>query len=414
MGRLAKKYHKLFVLGGVLHGGKAFTGPEVLHIDLTNRCNFNCIVCWCRSPLLGERGMPEWERKLILPLGLIRDIFDDIADMGGLQQVKLVGGGEPFMHPDLIKIVEYIKRKDRRVHIDINTNFSLVDEDKADALLNLGLDSFTVSIWAGSPQVYSAVHPNQSVETFYKIKKVLKFISELKKKQNVSYPRIILHNVIFKYNYRDVRQMIDFALEVGADEIQLVPMDPVKNATDSLLLSDSEKKELLLTLYEVRKNHNHGSLLYTEENGRFIALTDFEAFIRRSEQLDTRSGVYDEYVVNEIPCYVGWLFARIMGTGDVVPCCKGHRMSMGNVYNDRFRNIWFSPRYNQFRKNCLELPKVHPYFSRIGNDATSRTGCYNCDNLWQNIPMHENISCLRRNRPLLSFLCSKALKIVFK
>ena len=78
--------------------------------------------------------MPEWERKLTLPIDIIKGVFDDLDQMGGLSQVKLVGGGEPFLHPHILKIVEYIKHKDKEVEIDINTNFSLVDERVAERL----------------------------------------------------------------------------------------------------------------------------------------------------------------------------------------------------------------------------------------------------------------------------------------
>jgi len=392
LNKLIRDKNKLLVIRGILHSSKAFVGPEVLHVDLTNRCNFNCIACWCRSPLLGDKAMPEPERKLTLPLHIIKGVFDDLASMGGLRQVKLVGGGEPFIHPDILKIIEYIKNKDRNIEIDINTNFSFVDEKAAEKLLELEVDSLTISIWSGSPEVYSAVHPNQTERTFYKIKDVLQFIFGRKRKMNRKQPRIIFHNVVFKSNYKDVEQMLKFALEVGADDIQFVPMDPVKEKTEVLLLDDKERKELLDRLYVVKERYDPKSFRYISQDGRTIVLSDFAGFIRRLEELDTTSGAYDEDMVEEIPCYVGWLFARIMTTGNVVPCCKGHRMPMGNIYKNRFKDIWLSDTYNNFRYNGLNLSKSHPYFSKIGNDAVARTGCYNCDNLWQNMPIHKKIS----------------------
>lgn len=390
-----KNKNELLVMTGILHSAKAFIGPEVLHIDLTNWCNFNCIACWCRSPLLEDKAMPEWERKLILPFDQIKGIFDDLGEIGGLRQVKLVGGGEPFMHPDILNIVEYIKNKDRNIQIDINTNFSLVDENIAQRLLELEVDSLTVSLWAGTPGAYLAVHPNQTESTFYKIRDTLKYISERRDGRNGRRPRIIIHDVIFKLNYKDIEQMLKLALEVGADDIQFVPMDPVKGKTEELLLNDTERKELLDSLYIIRKNCDPKSFRYiSKNNGGGIVLSEFDSFIQRLEKLDIITGAYDEKMVEEIPCYVGWLFARIMTTGNVVPCCKGHRMPMGNIYKNRFKDIWFSETYNKFRYNALKLPKSHCYFSKIGNDAVAKTGCYNCDNLWQNEPIHKWITSI--------------------
>ena len=406
--RIIKDKNKLLVIGGILHSKRAYVGPEVLHIDLTNWCNFNCIACWCRSPLLGDKAMPEWERKLSLPSDIIKGVFDDLGEMGGLRQVKLVGGGEPLMHPNILEIIEYIKDRDRNIEIDINTNFSFVDEKIAERLLELEVDSLTVSLWAGTPEVYMNVHPGQTEQTFYKIKDTLEFIFERKKEMNRHQPRIIFHNVIFNLNYKDIEQMLKFALEVGADDIQFVPVDIIKEKTEVLLLNEQEKKELLDRLYIIRQHYDPKTFRYNSCDGRSIMLADFDRFIRRIEKLNIGSGVYDEEIVEEIPCYVGWLFARIMTTGNVVPCCKGHRMHMGNIYKSRFKDIWFSDTYNEFRYNGLNLSKSHPYFSKIGNDAVAKTGCYNCDNLWQNIPMHRIIAQIK-NSHLVSF-CSSLLK----
>ncbi len=394
LNKIINDKNKLLVLAGVLHTRKAFIGPEVLHIDLTNRCNFNCIACWCRSPLLGDKIMPEWEGKLILPYDLLKSVIDDVSEMGGLRQVKLVGGGEPFMHPDILRIIEYIKNKDKSIEIDINTNFSLVDNNIAEKLLCLGVDSLTVSLWAGSAEVYSKVHPNQEEETFHKITSVLKFLYKKKNELGLAIPRIIIHNVIFNLNYHDLLEMLEFALDIGADSIQFVPMDPIKGKTDNLLLNYEEREMLATMLLTIKERYNSETFQYISEAGRKVILSDFDGFIRRVQQQDKQSGAYDTNIIEDIPCYAGWVFARIMATGNVVPCCKGHRAWMGNIYKNNFKSIWFSDKYNLFRQNGVKLDKSHPYFSKIGNDAEKKTGCYNCDNLWQNIPIDNQIKML--------------------
>ncbi len=410
LNNILKHRNELKLMAGVLHSSRAFAAPEVLHVDLTNRCNFDCIACWCRSPLLGDKAMPDWEKRLTLPFDLLKKVFDEIFAMGGLKHVKLVGGGEPFMHPDILDIVEYIKKKDRKVNIDINTNFSLVDEKAAERLIELGVDSLTVSIWAGTAKVYSAIRPNQTESTFYRIKKVLSFIYRRKKELSVNHPRITIHDVIFKLNYKDVPEMIEFALDIGAHNIQFVPVDPVKGKTESLLLDDKDKTELLVLLNKIQSSYDNVSLQYKGANKKSVILSDFEGFIERIKRLNIASGAYDEGVVEDIPCYVGWLFARIMATGDVVPCCKGHRMPMGNIYKNRFRDIWRSKTYNRFRHNGINLPKSHAYFSKMGNDADAKTGCYNCDNMWQNIPMKNKVDLLETKHPKLTGISRFFLK----
>ena len=101
--------------------------------------------------------------------------------------------------------------------------------------------------------------------------------------------------------------------------------------------------------------------------------------------------MYDKKTVEMIPCYMVWGFTRIMADGKVIPCCKGHRMAMGNVYYRSFHDIWHSGRYKKFRENEVGLKKSHPYLRTMGNNLTDQTGCYNCDNLMHNLVLHRKI-----------------------
>ncbi len=61
---------------GILDGSHTYTGPTVVQIDVTNRCNNNCMVCWLRSPLLEElEATSEWQSKE-LPLKVVIKLLD--------------------------------------------------------------------------------------------------------------------------------------------------------------------------------------------------------------------------------------------------------------------------------------------------------------------------------------------------
>ncbi len=69
------------MVAGILDGSDAFTGPLSVQIDLTNKCNNNCIGCWCNSPLLGNKAMdPETKRKK-LPFELVKKLIDELDKM---------------------------------------------------------------------------------------------------------------------------------------------------------------------------------------------------------------------------------------------------------------------------------------------------------------------------------------------
>ncbi|MDP2926388.1 MAG: SPASM domain-containing protein, partial [Nanoarchaeota archaeon] len=112
-------------------------------------------------------------------------------------------------------------------------------------------------------------------------------------------------------------------------------------------------------------------------------------FIRRLSNQETEKGVYDSSFISQNPCYVGWLFSRIMASGDVIPCLKAHKFSLGNINKKSFKNIWYSKKYEEFRNKSILSAKQDKFFKNMGND---KYGCYKtCDNIWQNEAMNDII-----------------------
>jgi MoaA/NifB/PqqE/SkfB family radical SAM enzyme len=174
---------------GILDGLYAYKAPSLAQIDLTNNCNNDCIGCWCNSPLLEEKKINTEVKKQTIPFKRVIGLIDELYKMG-TKHLYYAGGGEPFMHPQIMEVLKYTKKKGLTCYV--NTNFTLIDEKTAKELAELKVDHLTVSVWAGTPQAYSASHPNKNEETFYRIREMLRLLNKLKHK----YPIIKLYNVI--------------------------------------------------------------------------------------------------------------------------------------------------------------------------------------------------------------------------
>jgi len=84
--------------------------PKYVTIDLTNSCNLNCIGCWTHSPLLKDKeASKEWKSQII-PFNTLKKIIDDLHELG-TKRVRLTGGGEPFLYPEIMEIIRLIKEK---------------------------------------------------------------------------------------------------------------------------------------------------------------------------------------------------------------------------------------------------------------------------------------------------------------
>jgi len=360
-------------LVGVYDGEHSFCGPRLVQLDVTNNCNNDCIACWCNSPMLAEERMDAGTKRQTLDFEKIEEILDEIYSLG-TREIYMAGGGEPFMHPCIDDIIRAIKGQGMCLYL--NTNFTLVDEKRADLLVELPVDHMTISTWAGTPHVYSRTHPNKTEETFEQMRTMLKRIAENKGGQGHA-PFIKLYNVISHLNYDDAEAMIDFALDVQAESVEFTVVDTKPGYTDYLMLSDEQRQSLYKRCQKIAER--------VEKENLSLDLFRWDQFMRRISTTDSNVGDYDKNIIDALPCTVGWTFARILPDGNVNPCLKGHRYPIGNIYDQTFREIWSSPLQYDFRRQANQLKKVGPVFKLMGNDPEAEVGCYRgCDDLGRN------------------------------
>jgi MoaA/NifB/PqqE/SkfB family radical SAM enzyme len=386
---------------GILDGKHAYKGPFHVQIDLTNNCNNNCIGCWCNSPLLEEKKMPPEVKALYLPFEMVTELLEEIKALGA-KEVYYSGGGEPFTHPNIMEILEYTKRLGLTCYV--NTNFTLVDRDKIDRLISSGVDHLTISVWAGTPETYARTHPNKNEDTFLDIKERLKYLNTKK----IEKPYIKLYEVIFNMNYHEVKKMIEFASETGCESVEFTLIDTIPGKTDKLTLAPAQARHLLSICKEIEKE------LMPNFNYHGVHLFRFDQFIRRiKDEKDVMEAKYDRNIIDSIPCYIGWLFARILPDGNVNSCLKSHRFPVGNLYEKTFSEIWNSNPQKYFRQKALCYKKEDPFFRLIGNDPnTQEAGCYkSCDDIGRNLHMHKKIMSLPRAGLFILKLIARYKKI---
>ncbi len=368
---------------GIFDGLYAYKGPGFAQIDLTNDCNNDCIGCWCNSPLLEEKKIDPEVKRQNLPFKRVIKLIDELYKMGA-SHIYYAGGGEPFMHPRIIDILRHTKKRGFTCYV--NTNFTLIDEKIVEELVDLKVDHLTVSVWAGTGQAYSAVHPNKSEDTFYKLKEMLMLLNKVKHK----YPIVKLYNVIFNMNYRDMEAMIEFALQTGSEAVEFTVIDTIPGKTDKLLLNDKEAHSLLDSCNKLKGKYDNGFK-------NKIRLSGFEQFMRRVSNIDVASAEYDSNIIGNIPCYAGWAFVRILADGNVNSCLKSHRFPVGNILDRDFREIWNNSLQKRFREKTIGFKQDDPFFSLIGNDPASKMGCYkSCDNIGHNMDMHGKLASLNK------------------
>lgn len=345
---------------------KALYGPELVQLDITNNCNNSCVGCWLHSPMLGEKKLEGEDKKQHIST---QKILNTISDLKALktQTILLSGGGEPFIHPDIKKVVEHIRKNGLREIII--TNFNLVSKKDIDKMVELKVNELLISLWAATPETYVKTHPNQTEKSFRKVVENIEYLMKKIRDRNV--PKVRLLNVINNRNYHELSDMIMLGEKLKVPEIEFTLIDTIKGKTDSLLLSEQQRKELQKQIDSYKANNR------TEVFG-------LDRFKTRLKDKKMEKGYYDEKLVDSIPCYAGFSYARIMADGRVIPCCKAAKHPLGNINEKSFKEIWFSENYEKFRFMAKNEKKSHPYFKKIN--------CYKgCDNYIENKRIHETI-----------------------
>ncbi len=106
----------------------------VVVFNITRRCNLNCQHCYLESQdkkYKGELKTREIKRTI--------DSFEKLEI-----PILLLSGGEPLVHKDIFKIIDYAKHKG--IHVGLSTNGTLITKKTARMLKKTGIDYVGVSI----------------------------------------------------------------------------------------------------------------------------------------------------------------------------------------------------------------------------------------------------------------------------
>ena len=98
-----------------------------IYLRITGRCNFNCRHCFNAAD--ENRDVSEWTMPELIRL------FDEAKEYG-IHCFRLTGG-EPLLHPDLLRAIEEIQKRDMFVQV-INTNAHFINGTFLDKLKDTG------------------------------------------------------------------------------------------------------------------------------------------------------------------------------------------------------------------------------------------------------------------------------------
>ena len=138
-----------------------------LIIEPTNTCNLRCTFCFVTDGMTRDGGFMDFN--------LFKKIIDGCND---LEHLCMHNWGEPLLHKDIFRMIEYAKNKGVN-YVVMNTNGTLLTDKMINRIVNSKLDIIRFSI-DGSAETFKRVR-GVELENIEKNIKKLKIIKEKKR-----------------------------------------------------------------------------------------------------------------------------------------------------------------------------------------------------------------------------------------
>lgn len=277
--------------------------PLAIAIEPTTACNLGCPEC--------PSGLKQFTRATgNLKESFYQQVIDEVYRH--TFYLTFYFQGEPYINPKFLDMVKYAAEKN--IYTATSTNAHFLSEENAKKTVESGLDRLIISIDGTSQEVYENYRKGGSLEKVLEgTKNIVKWKRELKSRT----PHVIFQFLVVKPNEHQIDEVYQLAKEYGVDEVRLKTAQVYEYKNGNPLIPSIEK-------YSRYKKNKDGS--YRIKNG----------------------------LANH--CWKLWHSCVITWDGKVIPCCfdKDADFQLGDLSKMRFKEIWNSNPYQDFRKQLFQ------------------------------------------------------------
>jgi MoaA/NifB/PqqE/SkfB family radical SAM enzyme len=308
--------------------------PRYAEVRPTNACQLDCVGCWYYSPHVAPKPA-AWKRQQLAP-AVFGQLLDDLAATR-FRQITVSGGGEPLAHPAIYELLESAAA---RFDVVLISNVLLCKDPLR--LAGTRIKSILANFNAGNGRTYSLYHPNQSEESYDRLLGILRVLA-----RDVA---VTLSCVLGRVNCDDVPNM----LRAAADTTKRIHFKTMRTV-EPALMTPAQRETLRANL---------------------PAYADLADRLGVTHNLRTYDVDSDKPPIESASCYAPYYTTVIHADGTVSVCCQAEQdvaaASLGNVNEQRFRDIWRSPAYDA-RRDALEARRFEPWCDGCVYFATNRS-----------------------------------------
>ena len=268
-----------------------------LWINVTNRCNLQCIHCHLSS------GLPLKDE---LTKGEIYRIINEAEELGVKHLV--VTGGEPLIRKDALNILDYACQHCDRVVL--LTNGTLITEGMAQKLGELNLD-IQVSLDGAREETHDFIRgPGSFRKTIEGVQNLVKAGTE---------PHTSM--TIMKKNMNEIPEMVQLLRELGIRYLNLPILQIKGRAKDNKSSIELEIEDMIAVIKTVLEVSKEGDIVLSMEK-------NLQDKIEIKRKIDL--------------CEAGCSVVSVAADGCVYPCAGLHEKEFyaGNIRKQPLEKIW--------------------------------------------------------------------------
>ncbi|AMQ18162.1 radical SAM/SPASM domain-containing protein [Thermococcus peptonophilus] len=318
----------------------SLSAPYDVSVDVTNICNLSCKHCYASALHSGKHaGFMDLVRIL------------SKLDSVGVTHLAITGG-EPFLHPELDRIIRYIYLS-TKLNFTVLTNGTIFREDVIDLLSKVkevgglfisldDVDSESHDEFRGTPGAWE---------------RTVDFINRINKTEIP----FIIGTVIHRHNRDRLGEIIKFSKDLGADGIHFMVFTPAGRASKVFETYGINKHEV----QKIQLQLEHLVERYSTDTFK-VMLDDFGYTFTWEKHPDSFSTLKELNLAGV--CAAGRTILHVDNSGNVYPCSLflGHKEFIaGNLLKQEFYDIWLNSEVlNNFRSKRI--------------DALKNTSCSKC------------------------------------
>lgn len=314
--------------------------PLQINIEVTTRCNLRCTYCARTIYTRPPEDMPESHFAYLLDL------------LPNSYRVVLAGLGEPTLHPQITDFVRLATERKR--HISIVSNATHLTLQRAQALINAGLNGITFSLDSVDDNIAARVRPGMSPQI------ILKNIQTFTSLARSSPVATAVFTAVSAETLKHLPQLAQAIAISGVDAWMVTDLNFEWNRCQSLAGQGfADAKASIKAALKVAFSYQLPVLSVQGLEALGLAVHYLRYLLYPPQQLFKRTRLHTA-------CKSPWQTLAVDVQGNVTQCDCQPQALLGNLYTQSLSSIWNGEAMRTWRrrmvsdhppKKCVTCPR---------------------------------------------------------